>query len=123
LGAAPVVGGALKRLGGASMGAALLTDHNPDHAEAHLDEQGQAVWRQPMLQRSTDNAVGGLLSGPTWQPGQTSAPSEPGSRNMNELPICIGILKSVLSVTRFVTILPCSNFAQGCTPTANLLPT
>ena len=87
LGAAPVVGGALKRLGGASMGAALLTDHNPDHVEAHLDEQGQAVWRQPMLQRSTDNAVGRLLSGPTWQPGTTSAPNGAPLRESDGTPV------------------------------------
>ena len=87
LGAAPVVGGALKRLGGASMGAALLSDRNPDHAEAHLNEQGQAVWRQPMLQRSTDNAVGGLLSGPTWQPGQISAQSGTPLRENDGAPV------------------------------------
>jgi|GEM_PF-508388 len=72
LGAVPGVGGAASRLGGASLGAALLTDRNPDHAEAVVDENGKATWQQPMLQKSTEKRMSGLLSSPTWNPGTVS---------------------------------------------------
>jgi len=73
LGAAPLVGGSLRRLGGASLGAALLTDRNPDNAAAGIDEQGRVTWKQPMLHSGANSTVGSLLTGPTWEPGQTSA--------------------------------------------------
>ncbi len=73
LGAAPGVGGTLSRLGGASLGAALLTDRNPDHAEANIDERGQVYWKQPMLRPKTDESMASFLSGPTWNAGQSSA--------------------------------------------------
>ncbi len=78
LGAAPVVGDTLGKLGGASLGAALLTDHHPDHAEARLNEQGQVTWQQPMLRQGTGNAMTTLLRNPNWEDGQTSAPGGGG---------------------------------------------
>ena len=72
LGAVPGVGGAASRLGGASLGAALLTDRNPDHAEAVIDENGKATWQQPMLQKAAEKRMSSLLSSPTWSPGTVS---------------------------------------------------
>jgi len=79
LGAVPGVGGVLGRLGGASIGAALLTDHNPERAEAAIDAGGQPYWKQPMLRPNTDASMAGLLSGPTWELGQTSSIGRGGS--------------------------------------------
>jgi len=79
LGAAPLAGGTLKRMGGASLGAALLTDRNPENAEAAVDEQGRGYWKQPLLRNSADNAVGALLSGPTWEPGQAAVVGRGGT--------------------------------------------
>lgn len=60
----PVVG----RLSGPNVGAALLTDRNPDNA--YEDEDGR--WRQPMLVPAVGKALAGLTRGPRW-----SAPEEP----------------------------------------------
>jgi len=76
LGAVPVAGRPLRRLGGASLGAALLTDRNPDHAEASLDAQGRVTWKQPML-RTNDDVLEKLTSGPTWEPGTSSRGGTP----------------------------------------------
>ncbi len=72
LGSLPVMGGAARGLGGASLGAALLTDRNPDHAEAVVDEGGRVSWQQPMLRAAADKNITGLLSGPTWESGTSS---------------------------------------------------
>jgi hypothetical protein len=72
LGSIPAIGGAAKRLGGASLGAALLTDRNPDDAEAVVDEGGRVTWQQPMLRAAADKSISGLLAGPTWEPGTSS---------------------------------------------------
>ena len=73
LGAGPGVGGVLGRVAGASLGAKLLTDHNPEQAEASVDAQGNPYWKQPMLHPQMDKAMTSLLSGPTWQPGQSAS--------------------------------------------------
>jgi hypothetical protein len=57
---------------GAVASPALLTDRNPQHEEAHINEQGQVYWQPPMLNRSVDKGMTTMLSGPTWEEGQTS---------------------------------------------------
>jgi len=74
--AVPGVGGALKRLGGASLGASFLSDRNPDNAEAVLDQKGEITWKQPLLNKSVGSALGGMLTSPKWDDDQTSAPGQ-----------------------------------------------
>jgi hypothetical protein len=72
IGAVPIVGEPLQRVGGASLGAALLTDHNPQHAEAHIDPDGNPYWQQPMLRKGAGNVMSGVLTGPSWEDGAAS---------------------------------------------------
>ncbi len=116
LGAVPGVGGALSRLGGASVGAALLTDRNLDHAEAYQDDDGRVDWRQPMLKSGASSAMSNLLTGATWESGQISSIGSGGTpiRNSDGAAFRRGDVSTEMSN-------PTSGFGRGETfiPTAS----
>jgi hypothetical protein len=72
LSALPGVGDPMGRVAGPAVGAAFLTDRSRAHEEAHLDEHGNLYWQPPMLRSGMNTVMGGMLSNPTWDEGDSS---------------------------------------------------
>jgi hypothetical protein len=72
LSALPGVGDPMGRVAGPTVGAAFLTDRSRAHEEAHLDEHGNLYWQPPMLRSRMNTVMGGMLSNPAWEEGDSS---------------------------------------------------
>src|SRR5213076_541262 len=59
-------------LGGAVVGPSLLTDRNPKHDVAYVDERGQTYWQPSMLNAGVNRGMNTLLAGPNWEPDDVS---------------------------------------------------
>ncbi|MEP7287925.1 MAG: hypothetical protein ABI947_19410, partial [Chloroflexota bacterium] len=77
--AVPLTGSVVKRLAGPSVGSALLTDRNPQHEEAYLDEAGNQYWRRSMLRPNIGQLMENALVGPTWESGTAAKSGQGGS--------------------------------------------